>query len=246
MNFNVGDQVSFTSRQERHNGLVVKLNPTKARVEAEDGDQWNVPYALLQPADAQNASVATSSILPGDRVQTIQPHNGVVLVGNVIKANPARAKVKLDDGRIFNIPYEYLEKANGDSTSTPLPSNGNATPATFKVGDRVRDIKPFKGEIIVGAVIKLNSTRVKVKADDGRVFNIPYAYLVLDDDEFATAPQPYAIENTAAFNVGDHVSFGRKYGVKRTGVIARVNTRTYAVNADGTEWRVGKSLVSAI
>lgn len=40
------------------------------------------------------------------------------------------------------------------------------------------------------------------------------------------------------FNVGDKVSFGRPNGLKRIGIIKKVNTAKAVVDVDGQQWRV--------
>jgi len=45
-NFRVGDRVSFVARNEPHTGVIIRMNPKRAKVKCGNGE-WSVPYAKL-------------------------------------------------------------------------------------------------------------------------------------------------------------------------------------------------------
>ncbi len=47
LQFNPGDKVSFTVRGTLLHGTLVRLNPTRGHVAADDGREYRVPYTLL-------------------------------------------------------------------------------------------------------------------------------------------------------------------------------------------------------
>ena len=49
--FRVGDTVSFIARNESHTGVIVRMNPKRARVKCENRE-WSVPYAKLGAGDS--------------------------------------------------------------------------------------------------------------------------------------------------------------------------------------------------
>lgn len=50
--FQRGDRVQFTSRDDVIHGIIIKKNPKVAQVRADNGMQWNVSYSLLKASDA--------------------------------------------------------------------------------------------------------------------------------------------------------------------------------------------------
>lgn len=47
-NFRAGDSVSFIARGQLHTGVIVRMNPKRAKVKCGD-TAWSVPYAQLSP-----------------------------------------------------------------------------------------------------------------------------------------------------------------------------------------------------
>ena len=45
----VGDEVTFTYKDRKHTGVLIKKNRTKAVVQS-GGEDWRVPFSMLTPA----------------------------------------------------------------------------------------------------------------------------------------------------------------------------------------------------
>ncbi len=77
--YRVGDLVTFHSRGTVHSGIICKLNPTKAVVQLNSGDQWTVPYNLLQLVLSQNPSRASSGRVQkiSDKARSLMDSHGL-------------------------------------------------------------------------------------------------------------------------------------------------------------------------
>ena len=107
----------------------------------------------------------------------------------------------------------------------------------------------YKGQYQYGTIVKTNPTRAKVDVQ-GKIYNVPYELLHNEDDVVEAPVQRPTNRNTNNynFNVGDKVIFGRTNGKKHTGIVMKVNSKTFLVKEDGngTQWRVPGSLLNIV
>lgn len=95
--------------------------------------------------------------------------------GIILKVNRKCYKVKLDDGRIYRVPFRMIDDFDKEMTSTILCQISCSNfPKTKRVADRVTWISSKLGRIVSGTVLKINRTRYKVQLDDGRIFSVPF------------------------------------------------------------------------
>lgn len=181
----MGQKVSFFARNQKHIGEVVKLNPKKAKVSV-DGLTWTVPYSMLAEPGMSVAAFlkpTVPTVAMGDRVRSTKAAKGETLVGEVIKLNPKTAQVLLDDGRIWRIHYELLEKISDIPPRVPpignsikLPDDpvyriNNVQAFNVAVGDKVVFGRP-NGQKRMGVVSKVNAKTYGIDAEDGQNWRV--------------------------------------------------------------------------
>ena len=151
----------------------------------------------------------------------------------------------------------------------PLPARRRAAPAPspvarIRVGSTVKIT--HKGEVTRGVVTKVNPKTYSIAATEARrgkpagaLWKASHGLVTLDTSPQATTEVPYneqrALLAMPALRVGTRVRFGRPGGTQYTGVIAKVNAKTYNIRADqpfGSGWRCSydvrcsRALVTAV
>ena len=108
MNVQIGDRVSFIGRDKvQMTGMVIRKNPTRAKVLLDNRIQWNVPYAMLGPEGRapdldQQIRQKAASVRIGQSVRFGKP-NGRIYSGVVTKVNAKSIKIDGDDGRFYTV-----------------------------------------------------------------------------------------------------------------------------------------------
>ncbi len=118
-NVEVGDHITTIERRGKsYSGVVVKINPKSITVELDDGKEWNFPYDAIDKISkgnkekkkvlqkVQDVEAIKKKLKVGDTIharirQKIQK-------GEIIALNPSRAKVKMEDDKIWYIPYNLI------------------------------------------------------------------------------------------------------------------------------------------
>jgi len=121
----VGMAVKFQVKGQDKEGVIFKLNPVNAKVRDTLFKEWSVKYRALSPIDRNLSYLLQSQVArrvePSTRSNVFLTrentfinqrvyfsHRNKTLIGVIIKRNPTRAKVELENGRIFNVPYSIL------------------------------------------------------------------------------------------------------------------------------------------
>lgn len=117
-NVEVGDHITTIERKGKsYSGTVVKVNPRSVTVELDDGKKWNFPYDMIDKIGKGKGSQKTLK-----KVQDVEALKKKLKVGDVIHArirqklqkgeilalNPSRAKVKMEDDKIWYLPYNLI------------------------------------------------------------------------------------------------------------------------------------------
>jgi hypothetical protein len=101
-----------------------------------------------------------------------------------------------------------------------------------------------------GHVVELRQKEVCVQEDGlhHRQWILPYAAIAVESVGRTTQPAPaqQAPIGTAAFDIGDTVTFTDKYLRERVGTVMRLNDKTVSVLCDGERWRVTRRLLRKI
>ena len=108
----MGMSIYFDTSKGKVYGKIVKLNPKRCKVNAEDELSYNVPYEMLRKSD-RNVIVPDKVDIDvkkkhevGMKVKFL--HNKHLVGGIIIKCNPKRARVDTVTG-VYDVPYEGLK-----------------------------------------------------------------------------------------------------------------------------------------
>ena len=130
------------------------------------------------------------------------------------------------------------------------PKREMAARMKLHLGQAVQFIDYRTGQVRHGKLIARHDKQATVLEEDvRRTWKSPYVAI----DSLSTGPgvqayepppEPAAQTATAAFKVGDKVTFDDAKGAALVGIVTRVNRRTATLQAmDGRNWRVGFELL---
>lgn len=108
----VGMKVSFMRDRRVMNSTVVRANPKRARVLAEDGREYYVPYPLLSEAQ-ESATTGAPAVMPN--FTSPDPNRAFLPMPNIahIRFTDKGASVEVRDGETYQVPRSAF-----DGTST--------------------------------------------------------------------------------------------------------------------------------
>jgi hypothetical protein len=168
--FKVGMRVTYFHKGKDYYGVITRINPKKATVQSDDGTIPLVPYHMLKETDkeAPIKSALLSEPLKknikdelsiGDWVQ-VKWKDGGTRMGKITKKNPSRTKILMEDGKIWNVPYQNItgevDQKNkfdiGDKVSYVI--NWKEVPGLTKLGI----------EIYQGTIVEKTPTHAMVKS----------------------------------------------------------------------------------
>lgn len=118
----IGDQiVSMPIRKRVYIGTVVDINPNHVTVILDDGRRWKIPYKMI---DKVNKDKGDKLLIKKEKkeiedIETLKTNlqvGNIVYVkikqkmqkGEILAINPSRAKVKMEDGKIWYVPYNMI------------------------------------------------------------------------------------------------------------------------------------------
>nr|QBK88727.1 MAG: SprT-like family protein [Mimivirus LCMiAC01] len=116
-NIEIGDYViSKKINNKVYEGLATRINPKSITILLENGKKFNIYYPAIDKIQKKKgvekkllkkAKVDVQSMLKiGDKIKV--KIKGSIVTGTVIKLNPTRAKIKLDTGEVWNVPYHLI------------------------------------------------------------------------------------------------------------------------------------------
>lgn len=124
----IADQVRFSYRGRDITGTVAKKGSTYAHIVCDDQKEFRVPYRQLVKLPAvANRHVQTANeqlraaFNPGDRVRF--DFRGAVLQGVLVRVNPTRGHVTVNDGKEYRVPYGLLRHCEERALSTTISRN---------------------------------------------------------------------------------------------------------------------------
>ena len=167
--------------------------------------------------------------------------------GRITKINPKKAAVRLDDGRVWKVPYTMLELSDRSVPDIPesdipvKPDPLASKKDQFNVGMRITYF--HKGKDYYGVITRINPKRATVKTDDGTIPLIPYHMLKETDVPPRKVLPGY--EEPKKKNIKDEIQVGDYVRIKwvnkeiKTGKITKKNpSRAVISTEDGKSWSV--------
>ena len=140
-------RVKYSHKGEEFHRRITRLNPRRASIELDDGRIALIPYSMLENSDkALPERPKKNTIFDGPKKKTIKDEiqvgdwvtikwtDGDSRKGKIRKKNPVKAKVLLEDGKIWNVPY------------TNILGKTSPGKSLFNIGDKVVYVDDYSGE----------------------------------------------------------------------------------------------------
>lgn len=179
--------------------------------------------------------IKKEDIILGLRIK-YQSKDGNEYHGNVSKINPKSAKIVLDDGEIFCVPYTMLERSDKPVSEVPLQVNSPSSSEKdlYFVGMRVNFFR--KGAYFYGTISCKNPNTATIVLDNGLDMVVPYYRLLKTN-----LPPSENIQRNIKHDlrIGDIVNVKFKGGRISKGSIVKLNPSTARTKLeDGIVWNI--------
>lgn len=120
----------------------------------------------------------------GDIVESKPLKKGKILVGEVVNLTNKNVRIKLDNGKLYNIMYGFIDKINKSENKKTIKTCAltlDQIKNKVKIGDTI--YVKLKGKLQQGIVLNLGKSRVSVKFDEGKKWYIPYDMIVIQHSQ---------------------------------------------------------------